>query len=375
MHDLILPIVLSLGVLVSGHGGLSLIGGVSSRGGVGYEEGPVPGPSDTQFVCRNPTQGASKVTLTAGGTTTVQWGFGAAHQGDCALFMSYDVSLSNLQQKYFKIANFPDCNVDNNIAVTINLPAWLKNGAAIMRWDWYALHVFPKIEFYNQCVDVTITSGNAELPASVQLYTIPGIYPATGDQAAGQFWNPYNNPVWKMEGPACAGNIEGNCCDVSGYTLGTGYMASTCRTSGSSTGAPTTTPVSSTAAPTVTPGTPTTSPTTSPPTTAMVSECVIYTVENGDTMSLIASNYEGITWQSMCVFNRPGAVGNEAVECSQIAPGDNLVIPNEAGDSCLKNVLYQNPQTPTATDLDSGALGTTISSCGLLVILIAMCAL
>jgi len=30
-----------------------------------------------------------------------------------------------------------------------------------MRWDWCALHIRPNVEFYNRCVDVTVSSSSA----------------------------------------------------------------------------------------------------------------------------------------------------------------------------------------------------------------------
>ena len=47
---------------------------------------------------------------------------------------------SPLNGKYFKIANFPECNLDNKKNVPVNIPKWLPNGRYIVRWDWYAIH-------------------------------------------------------------------------------------------------------------------------------------------------------------------------------------------------------------------------------------------
>jgi hypothetical protein len=52
----------------------------------------------------------ARVQWKAGGTVTLKWAFGANHLGDCALFLSYDVFTARTDQKFFKIANFPECN-------------------------------------------------------------------------------------------------------------------------------------------------------------------------------------------------------------------------------------------------------------------------
>ena len=75
---------------------------VTTRGGAGFEDSPTG--LNNKFICRNPAKKPA-VTITAGGTMEVEWSFGAAHLGDCALYMSYS------DNNYFKIANFPECNV------------------------------------------------------------------------------------------------------------------------------------------------------------------------------------------------------------------------------------------------------------------------
>ena len=137
---------LSAGLLLSfvattkAHGRLETLtaGGktVFTRKGPGYESDPVGGNNKGAFVCRHP-QKAPEISITAGGKFELQWMFGAAHLGDCALFMSYD------NVNFFKIGNFPECNLDNKKKVPVNVPKWLPNGQAVVRWDWYALHTFP----------------------------------------------------------------------------------------------------------------------------------------------------------------------------------------------------------------------------------------
>jgi len=297
------------------------------------------------IVCRNAAAGPSKATWTAGGTTTLKWQFGAAHVGDCSLWLSYDVTLPRAQQKFFKIANLPDCNKDDNKDVTINIPAWLQNGLAVMRWDWYALHVYPTVEFYSQCVDITVAGGQTELPAAVKTYTIPGLYPGRGNQDAGAYWNPYGATKWKMEGPPCAEGVTGNCCDTTGYQR-TGFINAPCAKAGTTPPA-SPTPAPPAATPTSTPGA---VPTPGAAPTPGQSVCEIYVVKPGDTLSTIAGTYQAknwaITWQQLCFYNKPDASAANTTPCDTIDVGDNLVIPDVQGAGCKPNA--NAPPTPAA---------------------------
>jgi len=174
------------------------------------------------WVCRhgpvNPTQ-----EITPGGTLDLTWDFGAAHVGDCAVYLSYDVSSTRAEQKFFKIANLPKCREQNRQAVTITIPDWLPAGQVVVRWDWYALHVRPSIEFYSQCFDATVTGNNGPQNA---LYTYkinsPDLYPSSANVGVGyrDAFNPSSEQY--MTGPPCAlGFDQNNCamttCGTTGY--------------------------------------------------------------------------------------------------------------------------------------------------------------
>ena len=58
--------------------------------------------------------------------------------------------------KFFKIAHFPQQRRNNRNTVKVKLPSWLPAGRAVMRWDWYATHNQPYVEFYSNCVDVEV---------------------------------------------------------------------------------------------------------------------------------------------------------------------------------------------------------------------------
>jgi hypothetical protein len=62
------------------------------------------------------------------------------------MYMSYDVDLAPKQQKYFKLADMPDCKAANNQDVSVKIPTYLPNGKAILRFEWIALHVRPMSE-------------------------------------------------------------------------------------------------------------------------------------------------------------------------------------------------------------------------------------
>jgi len=292
---------------VWGHGRLSV---PATRNPTGYENDPVPSNNDDTFVCRNGLT-APQITINAGSTLDLYWDFGAAHVGDCGVYLSYDWdAASNSEQEYFKIANLFKCKDQNRENVTIDLPPWLPNGRAVLRWDWYALHVYPSVEFYSQCVDVTVASGNGDVDISaIVIYPIinPALYPADANTGVG-YRNPFANTEQYMTGPACGNGYTGNNCALTQEGT-TGFID-------------------------VGDGTPVESPTMFPtfinatekPTYA--SMCETYNVLNGDTISSIADAYTNngmpVTWDEICDIN-------QLEDCDVIDIGDDLMIPC---DSC-----------------------------------------
>lgn len=281
----------------------------------GYQDDPVNGPDGDEFVCQNEyVAEVDLLDVTAGSTLDLGWTFGAAHVGDCALYMSYDFDSTRADMQWFKIANLPDCNIDNSQTATVNLPDWLPAGQAVLRWDWYALHVYPTVEFYANCVDINVISSSSTAPGDINTYVIPGQYPASGDQDNDMYWNPFTNTIWKQEGPTCAGDITGNCCDVSGYAR-TGFINSDCAQSGTS-------PETSN------PGSGNDSGDDSGADTDESSACVTsssttttvtYVVQEGDTLSSIADQYEDVTWEEICEIN-------ELSDCNILTVGQELII-------------------------------------------------
>jgi hypothetical protein len=370
---LVLPVVEAHGRLTRIRAGGST---VSTRKGPGYEHDPVGGSSVVEFVCRNP-KGTPTIELTAGATLEAEWEFSAAHVGDCALFISYDFT------KYFKIANFPECNKNNNEFVPVNLPSWLPAGVAVVRWDWYALHVFPTVEFYSQCVDVTIVTTNPDPISLTELatksYSIisPPVYPADG--RSGDYRNAFDqrNP-WFMTGPDCIDGVTGNCCDTSLYAYGKSY--GDCASTGTSVVGDASTY-------------PGTAPTKAPTTPTVGSMCVVYIVVSGDTLEGIAAQKRAagceVTASKIADFNSLSVTARDSIEI-----GDNFIIPcpdncctdsscdaqdaekAAAASSATKAAVEAAKRETTATPLESGdgaaALGGYKAAVGVLAALVVV---
>ena len=207
--------------------------------------------------------------------------------------------------KFFKIANLFDCRAQNNKDVSVNLPSWLPAGAATLRWDWSALHTFPNVEFYTQCVDITVSSSStASLP---QTYDVRTVYPLKGNQGVG-YRNPFNpgSPQF-MTGPACAPGITGQGCDLTADgSLGNTFVD----------GGTPPSPVDSDSGGSADAG------------EAPTSQCTIHTVETGDTLTSIANYYTSLgnptTADKICSVNG-------VVDCNQIEVGETYVIPGTCG--------------------------------------------
>jgi len=160
-----------------GHGRLTV---PSTRFPTGYENNPVSGPDGTDFVCRNDPTNAAKTRVTAGGSVTMRWDLSAPHQGDCAIYVGYGDALTNGRGdarragRFVKIANVFDCKAYTGQDYDVDLPSWLPAGHAVLRWEWYAIHVWPGPEFYAQCADIIIESSSALTASEIPSYNIVG---------------------------------------------------------------------------------------------------------------------------------------------------------------------------------------------------------
>lgn len=252
---MVLYFILSAVLMMAGvdaHGRLQVPttrkGAVSGPGA--YENDPVnfgvnvPATTYPGFVCRNdpPRDGNSQLLapqtqVTAGSQMDVKWLLSAQHVGDCAMYVSYDYDKAGADglssMRWFKIANWKDCKSLSSQVHQITLPSWLPAGRAVFRWDWYALHVWPAMEFYAQCSDVQISnpSVDALTIADVQSisYSIMGLYPEEGDaQPIG--WRRelgVANPVKWITGPPCACRLStANGCEFTADSSATqGFIA------------------------------------------------------------------------------------------------------------------------------------------------------
>lgn len=227
--------LLLLPVAVYSHGRLTV---PATRNPTGYENDPIGfgGRSLDHFVCRNDPNG-SRTTVTAGQPLDMQWTNSAKHVGDCAVYVGYGDAIVNgvgtekNSGQFVKIANVFDCKKYSDQTYTIDLPSWLPAGKAVIRWEWYALHVAPTIEFYAQCADVNIVSDSTLSAADLPSYSViepDWVLPKRGDLGGVGFRAAFdsNSPQF-VTGPPCAfpGDASArNACDLT--AKGTqGYIA------------------------------------------------------------------------------------------------------------------------------------------------------
>jgi len=200
-----------------GHGRLTV---PATRKPTGYENNPVTGPNGTDFVCRNDPTSAPKTQVVAGGVLTMQWDLSADHQGDCAVYIGYGAALTSgvgdakRAGRFVKIANIEKCREYNRQDYAVDLPAWLPSGPAVIRWEWYAIHTWPNIEFYTQCADVVVESDSTLSAGDLPSYPIvsPQLLPTDANEGPGYrcYWcNTYSDERRNygrqfQTGPPCA---------------------------------------------------------------------------------------------------------------------------------------------------------------------------
>merc|ERR1712087_519641 len=123
---------------------------------------------------------------------------------------SYDLDEPRSRQKFVKIANIPDCKTYTSW--TVDIPASLPAGRAILRWDWVALHIWPKTENFVQCADIDIQSTSSSRPSDLASFSItnPPIYPDDGNDGVG-FRNAFGPGSQDMTGPSCIDDSINEC--------------------------------------------------------------------------------------------------------------------------------------------------------------------
>jgi len=148
-------------------------------GHTGYENDPIgfQGRPLTNFACRHEENAAlTPTSYTAGDVIELEWAITANHVGDAGIYISYDYDKPEglkHEMEFFKIANVPKTRDYKFEPYRIHLPDWLPAGRAVLRWEWYALHVNPTIELYVQCADIEISpTTNAKALSDIQKYTV-----------------------------------------------------------------------------------------------------------------------------------------------------------------------------------------------------------
>jgi len=145
------------------------------------ENGPVPSALDNAFVCRNEQGSAPRTTVTAGQTIDFRWVVNAKHVGDCNFYISYDGNATDpTRMRWFRFAEMYDCKTYMDTGAPIYIPEYLPSCEhCVLRWEWYAIHLFPSVEFFSQCIDIKIQGCNGgSIPAP--LVTMPGHIPNGG---------------------------------------------------------------------------------------------------------------------------------------------------------------------------------------------------
>jgi hypothetical protein len=213
---------------IAAHGHLSV---PANRGYLKRQDennAPVAFPLKSDFVCRD--DGATPAnlwtTLVAGQPANITWALEAAHPGDCFAYISYDISLPDTEKKWFKVAQFNKCNLQNLQTQRFTVPSYLPSCEhCILRWEWYALHLreINIVEFYSQCADVKIVgSSSGQLPTPQ--VKIPGHIPMDAKFYRNDYKDPatvlFTGPPIATVGGAnydCKSTYDGS-CDVAPVT-------------------------------------------------------------------------------------------------------------------------------------------------------------
>jgi len=273
MYTVALSATFALGVW--GHGRLDV---PATRKPLGFENEPVSGPNGTDFVCRNDPNANPKTRVTAGQSLDMRWTLTAKHWGDCSVYVGYgDAAVSGIgdakrDARFVKIANVQDCRQFSGQDYAVDLPGWLPAGHAVIRWEWYALHMHPAIEFYVQCADVIIESDSTLTADQLPSFPVvgPPVLPTSANVAPG-YRHVFTNTEQFYTGPPCA--FEDQASDRSNCQLTapgtTGYVDVSGRINGVPVPLPTPSPTETVApAPTPKPKPATPAPTDAPATPA-----------------------------------------------------------------------------------------------------------
>jgi len=302
---------------------------------------------------------ASWLPLQAGKSQSITLQFNALHVGDCFVYLTYDGDKPVNEMKWFKIWEQHECKNSNNYEIAI--PSYLPSGDhVIFRWEWYALHVYPTVEYYSQCVDATM-SGSATGSLPQPQVNMPGHLPhlsGSPSDNTNNYWWPWDTQSMKFTGPALA--------TLNGQPVPTKPTSAPTQkpTNAPATSAPTQEPTSPTerpaptSAPTQRPASttaPTTAPTNAPrPTTPPV-------VAPAQSVKLVVLPGSGNWWLAVQVSGHR----SDQVKKVQIKDSGNFgeftQMANEWGDVYFLNAGEKGPITFPATVKASLASGSSLS--------------
>jgi hypothetical protein len=315
-------------------------------------------PDDMAIVCRNDPvmPKANWLPLQAGKSQSITLQFNALHVGDCFVYLTYDGDKPVNEMKWFKIWEQHECKNNNNYEIAI--PSYLPSGDhVIFRWEWYALHVYPTVEYYSQCVDATM-SGSASGSLPQPQVHMPGHLPhlsGSPSDNTNNYWWPWDTQSMKFTGPALA-TLNGQPAPTNPTSAPTQKPTNAPSTS-APTQKPTTAPTKGpapTTAPTQRPA-PTTAPTNAPrPTTPPV-------VAPAQSVKLAVLPGSGIWWLAIQV------TGHRSDEVKRVHIKDSgnfgefTQMTNEWGDVYFLNAGEQGPITFPVTVKASLSSGSSLS--------------
>ncbi|KAH8821844.1 family 61 putative glycoside hydrolase [Xylogone sp. PMI_703] len=231
----ILSPLLFLTAKVSAHGAVTsfIINGVTYPGYQGYSPAqspptierqwpsydPILSVSDAAMTCNGGTSAQLNATLAAGQSVTAVWSQWTHQQGPVMVWMySCDgpfTACDGKSKKWFKIdqmgmtappltgTSWGTAVVMANLKWTSTVPAKLKPGNYLIRFELLALHQAYTPQFYPECAQLVITGSGTQTPSGSYLTSIPA-YASASDPgvyidiytSTATTYTPPGPPVW-----------------------------------------------------------------------------------------------------------------------------------------------------------------------------------
>jgi len=152
---------------------------------------PIRNAFSSDFTCRNQDP-VDPISISAGQELTFELYWHATHPGSCFMYIGDEVT-----NEWFKIWSEDDCQRQGGYTITIP-PEVPPCEFCQLRWEFYALHLTEggSMEWYANCVDVSISSDSNCLPTEV--VQIPGHLP----NSASDYWRVYSGEPFFITGPS-----------------------------------------------------------------------------------------------------------------------------------------------------------------------------